>query len=94
MNRRIDAHFGRTQLGQIIDLASENNDCFMVDPRREPTIVIIGVQDSSPPPHRRFSPGLAALLSAPRCYLGTGVAKGNFLNRGRWSGSDAAECFF
>jgi hypothetical protein len=91
MNRRIDAHFARTQLGQIMDLASENNDRFVVDPRGEPTIVIIGVQDSSAPPHRRPSPGLAALLSAPRCYLGTGVAKGNLQNGARWRGSNAAE---
>lgn len=45
MNRRIDAHYARTQLGQIMDMASKNNDRFVVDRRGEPTIVIMSVQD-------------------------------------------------
>lgn len=54
MNRRIDAHVARTQLGQIMDLASKNNDRFVVDRRGEPTVVIMSVQDfirtAAPPP--------------------------------------------
>ena len=45
MNRRIDAHVARTQLGQIMDMASKNNDRFVVDRRGEPTVVIMSVQD-------------------------------------------------
>jgi Antitoxin Phd_YefM, type II toxin-antitoxin system len=45
MNRRIDAHIARTQFGQIMDLATRNNDCFIVDRRGEPAVVIISVQD-------------------------------------------------
>ena len=54
MNRRIDAHVARTQLGQIMDMASKNNDRFVVDRRGEPTVVIMSVQDfirtAAPPP--------------------------------------------
>src|SRR5919199_1813736 len=54
MNRRIDAHVARTQLGQIMELASKNNDRFVVDRRGEPTVVIMSVQDfirtAAPPP--------------------------------------------
>lgn len=54
MNRRIDAHYARTQLGQIMDMASKNNDRFVVDRRGEPTVVIMSVQDfvrtAAPPP--------------------------------------------
>jgi PHD/YefM family antitoxin component YafN of YafNO toxin-antitoxin module len=45
MDRRIDAHIARTQLGQIMDLAAKNNERFIVDRRGEPAIVIMSVQD-------------------------------------------------
>jgi prevent-host-death family protein len=45
MNRRVDAHFARTQLGQIMDLAVKNNERFIVDRRGEPAVVIMSVQD-------------------------------------------------
>lgn len=45
MNRRIDAHIARTQFGQIMDLATRNNDRFIVDRRGEPAVVIISVED-------------------------------------------------
>ena len=45
MNRRIDAHIARTQFGQIMDLATRNNDRFIVDRRGEPAVIIISVQD-------------------------------------------------
>lgn len=54
MDRRIDAHIARTQLGQIMDLAVKNNERFIVDRRGEPAVVIMSVQDfirtAAPPP--------------------------------------------
>jgi hypothetical protein len=54
MDRRIDAHIARTQFGQIMDLATRNNERFIVDRRGEPAIVIMSVQDFirtvAPPP--------------------------------------------
>ena len=54
MDRRIDAHIARTQLGQIMDLAVKNNERFIVDRRGEPSVVIMSVQDfirtAAPPP--------------------------------------------
>lgn len=49
-----DAHVARTQFGQIMDLATKNNERFIVDRRREPAVVIMSVQDlirtAAPPP--------------------------------------------
>jgi prevent-host-death family protein len=54
MDRRIDARIARTQLGQIMDLATRNHERFIVDRRGEPAIVIISVEDfirmAAPPP--------------------------------------------
>jgi prevent-host-death family protein len=54
MNRRVDAHLARTQFGQIMDRAIENNERFVVERRGEPAVVIMSVQDfvrtASPPP--------------------------------------------
>jgi len=54
MDRRIDAHIARTQFGQIMDLATKNNERFVVDRRGEPAVVIMSVQDfirtAAPPP--------------------------------------------
>ena len=53
MNRRVDAHLARTQLGQIMDRAVENNERFVVERRGEPAVVIMSVQDfirSTAPP--------------------------------------------
>lgn len=54
MNRRVDAHLARTQFGQIMDRAIENNERFVVERRGEPAVVIMSVQDfirtTSPPP--------------------------------------------
>ena len=54
MNRRVDAHLARTQFGQIMDRAVENNERFVVERRGEPAVVILSVQDfiriASPPP--------------------------------------------
>lgn len=54
MDRRIDAHVARTQFGQIMDRAVENNERFVVERRGEPAIVIMSVQDfirtAAPPP--------------------------------------------
>src|SRR5437899_1373683 len=56
MDRRIDAHIARTQFGQIMDLATRNNERFIVDRRGEPAVVIMSVQDfiriAAPPPDR------------------------------------------
>jgi prevent-host-death family protein len=45
MERRIDAHIARTQFGQIMDRAVENNERFVVERRGEPAVVIMSVQD-------------------------------------------------
>jgi prevent-host-death family protein len=45
MERRIDAHLARTQLGQIMDLAVKDNQRFVVDRRGEPAVVILSVGD-------------------------------------------------
>ena len=54
MDRRIDAHVARTQLGQIMDRAVRNNERFIVDRRGEPAVVIMSVADfvrtAAPPP--------------------------------------------
>ena len=54
LNRRVDAHLARTQFGQIMDRAIENNERFVVERRGEPAVVIMSIQDfirtASPPP--------------------------------------------
>jgi hypothetical protein len=45
MDRRIDAHIARTQFGQIMDLATKNNERFIVDRRGVPAVVIMSVHD-------------------------------------------------
>jgi prevent-host-death family protein len=44
-DRRIDAHLARTQFGQILDRATQNNDRFIVDRRGEPAVVVINVAE-------------------------------------------------
>jgi prevent-host-death family protein len=54
MERRVDAHVARTQFGQILNRAVENNERFVVDRRGEPAVVIMSVEDFiktvAPPP--------------------------------------------
>jgi prevent-host-death family protein len=54
MDRRVDAHVARTQFGQIMTRAVENNERFIVDRRGEPAVVIMSVEDFiktvAPPP--------------------------------------------
>src|SRR5260370_11001289 len=54
MTRRIDAHIARTEFGQIVDLATKNNERFTAHRRGEPAVVIRTVQDfirtAAPPP--------------------------------------------
>jgi prevent-host-death family protein len=54
MERRVDAHVARTQFGQIMNRAIENNERFVVDRRGEPAVVIMSVADFiktvAPPP--------------------------------------------
>ena len=54
MDRRIDAHIARTQFEQSLDLATRNNDRFIVDRRGEPAVVIMSVEEfvriAAPPP--------------------------------------------
>jgi hypothetical protein len=45
MDRRVGAHIARTQFGRIMDLATKNNERFIVDRRGEPAIAIMSVQD-------------------------------------------------
>jgi hypothetical protein len=53
MDRRIDAHIARTQFGQIMDLATKNNERFIVDRRGEPPLSSSACRISSAPPRRR-----------------------------------------
>jgi PHD/YefM family antitoxin component YafN of YafNO toxin-antitoxin module len=71
LDRRIDAHIARTLFGQIMDLATRNNERFIVDRRGEPAVVIMSVQDfirTAAPPHRRLTgwrkPGRALSVAA------------------------------
>jgi prevent-host-death family protein len=45
MDRRVDAHVARTQFGQIMTRAIENNERFVVARRGEPAVVIMSVED-------------------------------------------------
>jgi hypothetical protein len=45
MERHIDEHTAETQLKQIMDLAANNHQRFVVDRQGEPAIVIMGVQE-------------------------------------------------
>jgi len=45
MNRRVDAHLARTQFGQIMDRAVQNNERLIVERCGEPAVVIMSVQD-------------------------------------------------
>ena len=69
MDRRIDAHIARTQFGQIMDLATRNNERFIVDRRGEPAVVIMSVQDfirtAAPPPDwlQKAGPAPSAVAS-------------------------------
>ena len=35
----------RTQLGQILKRATKNNECFVVDRRGEPSVIIMSIKD-------------------------------------------------
>src|SRR3989442_10784813 len=54
MTRKISALTARTQLGQIMNRAIENNDRFLVERNGEPTVLILSVTDYvktfAPPP--------------------------------------------
>ena len=54
MTRRISALTARTQLGQIMNRAVENNDRFLVERNGEPAVLILSVNDYvktfAPPP--------------------------------------------
>jgi hypothetical protein len=54
MTRKITAVTARTQLGQIIDLAVDRNERFLVERNGEPSVLIISVADFirtlAPPP--------------------------------------------
>jgi prevent-host-death family protein len=54
MTRKISALTARTQLGQIMNRAVENNDRFLVERNGEPTVLILSVADYvrtlAPPP--------------------------------------------
>ncbi len=54
MNNIVSALTARTQLGQIIRRATENNERFVVDRRGEPSVVIMSMKDYvdtfAPPP--------------------------------------------
>src|ERR1700674_93130 len=54
MTRKISALTARTQLGQIMNRAVENNDRFLVERNGEPAVLILSVADYvktfAPPP--------------------------------------------
>lgn len=54
MTRKITAVTARTQLGQIIDLAVDRNERFLVERNGEPSVLIMSVADFiktlAPPP--------------------------------------------
>src|ERR1700686_3678634 len=54
MTRKISALTARTQLGQIMNRAVENNDRFLVERNGEPAVLILSVTDYvktlAPPP--------------------------------------------
>jgi hypothetical protein len=54
MTRKISALTARTQLGQIMNRAVENNDRFLVERNGEPAVLILSVTDHvktfAPPP--------------------------------------------
>src|SRR5260370_31516458 len=54
MTRKISALIARTQLGQIMDRAVDNNDRFLVERNGEPAVLILSVTDYvktfAPPP--------------------------------------------
>ena len=54
MTRKISALIARTQLGQIMNRAVENNDRFLVERNGEPAVLILSVNDyvktCAPPP--------------------------------------------
>ena len=45
MNNVISALTARTQLGQILKRATQNNERFVVDRRGEPSVVIMSIKD-------------------------------------------------
>jgi prevent-host-death family protein len=45
MNNTVSALTARTQLGQIIRRATQNNERFVVDRRGEPAVIIMSVRD-------------------------------------------------
>ena len=45
MTRKITAVTARTQFGQIVDRAVENNDRFLVERNGEPAVLILSVAD-------------------------------------------------
>jgi hypothetical protein len=55
MTRKISALTARTQLGQIMNRAIENNDRFLVERNGEPAVLIMSVTDYvktfAPPPN-------------------------------------------
>lgn len=55
MDRRIGAHVTRTQFGQIMDLATKNNERFIVNRRDEPAVVIMSVRIISETSRRRLN---------------------------------------
>jgi prevent-host-death family protein len=45
MNHVVSALTARTQLGQILRRATENNERFVVDRRGEPSVIIMSIKD-------------------------------------------------
>ena len=65
MTNIVSALTARTQLGQIIKRATQKNERFLVGPRGEPSVVIMGIQDYM----KTFAPApdeLAAMQAAAK----------------------------
>jgi prevent-host-death family protein len=67
----VSALTARTQLGQIIKRATQNNERFMVGRRGEPSVVIISIKDYI----RTFAPAPQELLAMQATARRTGASR-------------------
>lgn len=71
MNNIVSALTARTQLGQIIRRATQNNERFVVDRRGEPSVVIMSMKDYVD----TFAPPPSELRAMQATARRTGVSK-------------------
>lgn len=71
MTNVVSALTARTQLGQIIKRATQNNERFVVGRRGEPSVVIMSVKDYM----KTFAPAPQELLAMQTTAKRTGASK-------------------